>query len=48
MTSAAEKKIIIIEDEPRLLDLYLFNLGEQYRVEGYSNAEDFLEKICPR
>ncbi len=38
------KKIIIVEDEDRLLDLFIFNLRDRYPVEGFTSAEDFLEK----
>lgn len=41
------KKIIIIEDEQRLLDLFLFNLRDKYRVEGYPSAEQFLDIYVP-
>ena len=47
MDSVDTKKIIIIEDESRLLDLFLFNLGEKYPVEGFSDAESFLERFVP-
>lgn len=42
-----EKKIIIIEDEQRLLDLILFNLNDKYNVEGFGCAESFLEVFAP-
>ena len=42
-----EKKIIIVEDEERLLDLFLFNLKDKYPVEGFTSAEIFLEKYVP-
>ncbi len=42
-----DKKIIIIEDEERLLDLFLFNLKDNFPVKGFSSAEDFLETYVP-
>ncbi len=42
-----EKKIIIIEDEQRLLDLIIFNLSDKYEVEGFGSAELFLEAFIP-
>ncbi|MBN2049560.1 MAG: sigma-54-dependent Fis family transcriptional regulator [Spirochaetales bacterium] len=42
-----EDKVVIIEDEVKLLDLLLFNLRETYRVEGYSSAEDFFDNFTP-
>ena len=47
MKSNKEKKIIIIEDEKRLLDLFLFNLREKYRVEGVNSAEAFFDVFVP-
>jgi len=37
----AQRVIAFIEDEPKLLDLILFNLRDRYPVKGYRNAEDF-------
>lgn len=47
MTDIKSKKIIIIEDEARLLDLFVFNLGDKYPVEGCENAEIFFERFIP-
>jgi two-component system nitrogen regulation response regulator NtrX len=41
------KKIILIEDEKKLLDLLVFNLQSDYNVEGYTDAESFLEAFEP-
>jgi len=38
---------MIVEDEERLLDLFLFNLRDKYPVEGFSSAESFLEVFVP-
>ncbi len=42
-----EKKIIIVEDEARLLDLFLFNLRDKFPIEGWGSAEEFLEHYIP-
>ena len=47
MASLDEKKIIIVEDEERLLDLILFNLSDKYPVEGWVSAELFFENFKP-
>lgn len=41
------KKIIIVEDEERLLDLFLLNLRDKYLVEGFTTAEAFLDRYVP-
>ena len=41
------KKIIIIEDEERLLDLILFNLKGLYEIDGFGDAESFLKVYKP-
>jgi len=47
MIQDQEKKIVIIEDEERLLDLVIFNLSDKYNVVGYLSAEKFLEAYSP-
>ncbi|MBI9107982.1 MAG: sigma-54-dependent Fis family transcriptional regulator [Spirochaetales bacterium] len=47
MTPDLGKKIIIIEDEERLLDLIIFNLNDKYNVAGFPSAEFFLESYIP-
>jgi len=42
-----KNRVVIIEDEQKLLDLLLFNLKERYTVEGYLSAEDFLNNFKP-
>ena len=42
------KRVILIEDEQRLLDLMLFNLkDEEYDVVGYKNGESFFKDFVP-
>ena len=43
----SDNKIIIIEDEERLLDLFLLNLKDKHRVEGFNTAEDFFVDFVP-
>ena len=38
-----EKRIVLIEDEERLLDLFLFNLKEDFAVKGYLSGEEFFK-----
>ena len=47
MKTNKEKKILIIEDEKRLLDLFLFNFQEEYLLEGVSSAEEFFDVFIP-
>ncbi|MDC7127021.1 MAG: sigma-54 dependent transcriptional regulator [Spirochaetales bacterium] len=41
------KKILIVEDEERLLDMFILNFQDKYSVEGFLSAEDFFSNYIP-
>jgi len=43
-----DKKIILIEDEERLLDLMIYNLKDEYEIKGYKDGDSFLREFNPK